>query len=122
MQSIVISSGERKANPQFLATLMKNGSKARSIDQKQSLSLSTAKSTKRDRVEIIAEILGLCLQGKNKTNVMYGANLNYAQLQIMLKHLTSTGLLEFSSRIYITTEKGLHFLELFIEMNEVMSN
>ena len=67
---------------------------------------------KRDRVEIIAEILALCLEPKTKTHVMYGTNLSWKMLQQYLAHMQSRDLLEIknNSTKYVTTKRGQDFV------------
>jgi len=74
--------------------------------------------SKRDRVEIIAEILGLCLEPRSKTRVMYGTNLSWKMLQNYLSHLQERGLLEAqnNSTKYLTTERGRDFVEKWKEL------
>jgi predicted transcriptional regulator len=77
---------------------------------------------KRDKIEIIAEILGLCSEPKTKTHVMYGTNLSWKMLQHYLSELQSRGLLEIhdeSSR-YITSQRGREFLEKWREIKELL--
>jgi predicted transcriptional regulator len=83
-------------------------------------SLSVTNRTKRGRLEIFAEILLFCDQRKAKTNIMYRTNLNYAQLQSHLKLLTSQGLLSMETEKYVTTEKGFHYIELFLELHDIL--
>ncbi|MFC1487847.1 winged helix-turn-helix domain-containing protein [Thermoproteota archaeon] len=73
---------------------------------------------KRDRVEIIAEILGLCLEPRSKTRVMYGTNLSWKMLQNYLSSLQERGLLEAqnNSTKYLTTKRGLDFVEKWKEL------
>ncbi len=87
----------------------------------QDNSLNGNRGAKRERLEIMAEILLYCNQQKGKTNIMYRTNLNYAQLQCYLKSLTSQGLLMSQANKYTTTEKGQRFLELFNQLNEILS-
>jgi predicted transcriptional regulator len=77
---------------------------------------------KRDRIEIIAEILGLCSKPKTKTHVMYGTNLSWKMLQHYLSELQSRGLLEVhdDSTRYITSHRGLEFLEKWREIKELL--
>ena len=75
---------------------------------------------KRERVEIIAEILCYCNQQKAKTEIMYKVNLNYAQLKRYLKCLTSQGLLVADMNKYATTRKGHRFLKLFVQLNKIL--
>jgi predicted transcriptional regulator len=77
--------------------------------------------SKRGRLEIMAEILYHCNQQKTKTNIMYKANLNYAQLKKHLKSLTSQGLLTTNKNRYATTQKGYSFLALFSQLNDILN-
>jgi len=69
---------------------------------------------RRDRLYIIAELLRIAKRGALKTQLMYGANLSFAQLNSYLSFLISTKLLktvqEGTRVIYKTTSKGLEFL------------
>lgn len=77
---------------------------------------------KRDRLEIIAAILDLCLKPRSKTRVMYGTNLSWKMLQQYLSHIESQGLLEFNNKStkYVTTSRGRSFLEKWKELQELM--
>ena len=77
--------------------------------------------SKRDRVEIMAEILGLCSKPKTKTRVMYGTNLSWKMLQHYLAHMQEHGLLEVQdeSTKYVTTERGRDFVEKWRELKEL---
>jgi predicted transcriptional regulator len=77
--------------------------------------------SKRGRLEIMAEILYHCNQQKTKTNIMYKANLNYAQLKKHLKSLTSQGLLTANKNKYATTQKGYRFLALFSQLKDILN-
>jgi len=81
-----------------------------------------AMSGKRDRVEIIADILGLCSEPKTKTHVMYGTNLSWKMLQHYLSELQSRKLLEkqSKSKTYVTTTRGLDFLKKWKELKELL--
>jgi len=69
---------------------------------------------RRDRVYIIAELLKIAKRGALKTQLMYGANLSFAQLSDYLSFLISIGLLrtlqEGNKVIYKTTSEGFEFL------------
>jgi predicted transcriptional regulator len=62
--------------------------------------------------EISAEIIRAAHEGGSKTNIMYGARLNYKQLRRYLDHLTAAGLLHSDVRrtFYASTDKGKTFL------------
>jgi predicted transcriptional regulator len=77
---------------------------------------------KRDRLEIIAAILDLCLKPRTKTRIMYGTNLSWKMLQQYLSQIQSQGLLEVNnnSTKYVTTNRGHDFLEKWKELQELM--
>jgi predicted transcriptional regulator len=80
------------------------------------------RGSKRGRLEIIAEILHYCNKQKTKTNIMYKVNLNYSQLKKHLKSLSSQGLLTTDKNEYVTTQKGQRFLELFVQLNNILTS
>ena len=88
--------------------------------RKQDKYLKSIAGLKRDRMDIIAEILLFCNHERAKTKIMYNLNLNYTQLQNHLSYLTCKGLLQREERMYVTTEKGYRFLELFAEMQNIL--
>lgn len=77
---------------------------------------------KRDRLEIMADILGLCLEPQTKTHVMYGTNLSWKMLHQYLSQLQSLDLLEAqgNSTKYVTTKRGREFVEKWRELNELL--
>jgi predicted transcriptional regulator len=81
-----------------------------------------AMGSKRDRIEIIADILGLCSEPKTKTHVMYGTNLSWKMLQHYLSELQSRKLLEKQSKSkrYVTTKRGLDFVKKWRELKELL--
>src|SRR4030067_1506832 len=80
-------------------------------------------SKRRDKLCIIAEILEIAKEGTLKTQIMYKANLSYAQLNDYLKFLLKSGLLQkFVSSgkdVYEVTEKGVDFLQRHCELTEL---
>lgn len=76
----------------------------------------------RNSLEIMAEILSLCKEPQTKTKVMYGTNLSWKMLQQYLSQLTSRGHLEVhhSAIKYLTTRKGLDFLEKWDELKKLL--
>ena len=75
---------------------------------------------KRQRIEIMAQILAFCMHAKRKTRIMYGNNLSHAQLKDYLTLLTSQHLITHNSETYVTTEKGRRFLEAFVQLKDVL--
>ncbi len=77
---------------------------------------------KRQRIEIMAQILSFCLHATRKTRIMYQNNLNHAQLEDYLSLLTSRNLLGHNSDMYLTTEKGHRFLKAFAKLKDVLED
>ncbi|WGM90202.1 MAG: hypothetical protein IAX21_02235 [Candidatus Bathyarchaeota archaeon] len=77
--------------------------------------------SKRDRVEIIAEILCLCSKAQSKTRIMYGTNLSWKMLQHYLAYMQEHGLLEIKneSTKYAATTKGREFVAKWNELKEL---
>ena len=79
---------------------------------------------RRDKLYIIAEILNISGNGTLKTQIMYRANLSFAQLNEYLKLLLKIRLLEKFVRngkdTYRATEKGADFLQRHREINELL--
>jgi predicted transcriptional regulator len=72
----------------------------------------------------MAEILEVALEGTLKTQVMYKANLSFAQLNEYLRLLLDLKLLEFAGpsekKVYKTTSKGAHYLESYKKIRELL--
>lgn len=80
------------------------------------------KGSRRGKLDIIAEVLAYCEQPKTKTSIMYNANLNYAQLKVHMDTLLAQGLLVKAGNKYVVTEKGFRFLELFLQLNDLLES
>ncbi|MGI0044242.1 MAG: winged helix-turn-helix domain-containing protein [Nitrososphaeraceae archaeon] len=74
----------------------------------------------RTKIEYIAEILIVALEGEQKTRVMYRVYTSYKQLKQILEELQRAELLMYNpySKTYHTTNKGRHFLELYRELSK----
>ena len=72
-------------------------------------------SKRRDRLVIMAEILGITKKGISKTHIMFRANLSFSQLSQYIEFLSKSALLKKVTSngkvVYQSTEKGLEFLE-----------
>jgi predicted transcriptional regulator len=74
---------------------------------------------RRDRHDIVAEILKTAVNGKIKTHIMYRAKLSYSQINTYLPLLIEKGFLENANvirgrqrvTVYRTTSKGRQFIE-----------
>jgi predicted transcriptional regulator len=79
---------------------------------------------RRDHLFIMAEILEVTIDGALKTQVMYRANLSFAQLNEYLKLMLDMKLLECvknSDRtFYKTTSKGMRYLQSYRELRGLL--
>lgn len=71
---------------------------------------------RRSRIDISAEILKVATKGANKTQIVYGTNLNFEVAKRYLEMLQGKGLIEQDGDIYLTTIKGKEFQELAKEL------
>ena len=75
---------------------------------------------RRDRLEIIADILKITRDGQSKTRILYGGNLSFLQLTEYLDFMIKKGLLEVKMdnkrRIYRTSNRGFKYLESYGEI------
>jgi len=83
-----------------------------------------ASRKRRNRLYIIAEILVIAKDGSLKTQIMYRANLSFAQLNEYLKFLLKMELLktntESGKTMYKTTPKGVKYLENYEEISNLL--
>ena len=79
---------------------------------------------RRDRLTIMAQILSIAREGTLKTQIMYRANLSFAQLNEYLSFLQEIRLLKVNSEdgrtTYKTTSKGIKYLENFSKIKELL--
>jgi len=74
---------------------------------------------RRDRHEIIGEILKIAVNGQIKTHIMYRAKLSYSQINEYLPQLVEKGFLDNTdvtkgkqrTTLYRTTPKGMQLIE-----------
>ena len=86
-----------------------------------------SQNKRRDRHDIVVEILKTAMDGKIKTHIMYKAKLSYDQLNKYLELLNRKGLLENYTirrrnndlRMYRTTQKGLQLIKDFETVKSV---
>ena len=83
-----------------------------------------AASKRRDKLGIMAEILEIAKNGALKTQIMYNANLSFAQLSEYLEYMLKISLIERlnaqGKEVYLTTEKGSDFLQRHCELTELL--
>lgn len=71
---------------------------------------------RRNNLDIYADILQVARYGVNKTRIVYQANLNFNIVKKYLSSLLDKGLLhETEGRRFITTERGVRFLDQYRE-------
>jgi predicted transcriptional regulator len=87
--------------------------------------ITDTKTKRRDKLSIIAEILQIAEEGTLKTQIMYKANLSFAQLNDYLKFLINANLLnrinDYGKDVYVLTEKGKDFLQRHSELVELIT-
>jgi predicted transcriptional regulator len=77
----------------------------------------------RNRTEIISNILNAANGGISKTKIMYKAFLSYAQIKEYLPILLENNLLSLGpDGQYRTTEKGIRFLKMNEEIQELIES
>ncbi len=79
---------------------------------------------RRDRMLIMAEILEVAIDGALKTQLMYRANLSFAQLSEYLKLMLDLQLLEKAGNngrtVYKTTSKGARYLQSYKNIQDLL--
>ena len=79
---------------------------------------------KRNRNEIVSEILNICSKGASKTRVVYQANLNFRTVDPYLQLLIKNDLIEVRPGrhvLYETTEKGLNLMKTINQVHNALS-
>jgi predicted transcriptional regulator len=88
-----------------------------SVERANPFDLKDQKPARRDRVQILLKMLQAAQSPIRKTHLMYGAGINFYQLEKHLSFLVSSGMIEEVQHEdtvgYRTTEKGRMFSELF---------
>ena len=77
----------------------------------------------RSRTEIVAVILQSARTGATKTKIMYKAFMSYTQVKEYLKFLQENNLIKYeaATQMYRATEKGLHFIQAYDEISDLIS-
>lgn len=79
---------------------------------------------RRDRLYIMAEVLEIARNGCLKTQIMYRANLSFAQLNDYLGFLLEVRLLKESNEngktVFRTTRKGFRFLQNYYKIRDLL--
>ena len=74
----------------------------------------------RGRLDIMAHILGLCTKPHLKTRIMYDVGITFSQFQSYAALLESQGLLNKDENRFVTTTKGLQFINAFNQLQGVL--
>jgi len=72
---------------------------------------------RRDRHDILVDILKSATGGMKRTNLMHKAKLSYSQLKLCMYVLSENGLLESNDGIVRTTTKGAQFVKVCESLN-----
>ena len=83
---------------------------------------------RRDRHDIVAEILKTAREGRIKTHIMYKAKLSYSQINSYLQLLVEKGFLENNTirrkrqivTVYRTTPKGVEYIDNLEAVNNLL--
>lgn len=88
------------------------------------MSVAETPHKRRDHLYIMAEILEVAMDGALKTQIMYRANLSFAQLNEYLKIMMDIKLLEVirnsEKTFYKTTQKGMRYLQSYREIRDLL--
>lgn len=87
------------------------------INNKLNGTLLTNGAKRRDRHDILVDILKTAKVGMKRTNLMHKAKLSHTQLKLYLYVLSENGLLESKNGIVKTTTKGTQFVKVFESLN-----
>jgi predicted transcriptional regulator len=75
----------------------------------------------RTKIDIIVQILNAATGGETRTRIMYKSYLSHAQAKGYLDILIKDSLIaSTSAHRYITTEKGLRFIEAYEHLGELL--
>jgi len=74
---------------------------------------------RRGKLEIMVDILTTAREGVRKTEMVYGANLNFNRAERYIPFLEERGLMGNSGAVYKTTEKGEEFLREYRRIKEL---
>jgi predicted transcriptional regulator len=97
-------------------------------DEGRAVTTIELNNKRRDRHDIVAEILKTAREGRIKTHIMYKAKLSYSQINSYLQLLVDKGFLENNTvmrkrqsiTLYKTTPKGVYFIENIDTVNQML--
>lgn len=78
-------------------------------------------TTRRNELDIMADLVRVATQGSTKTGLVYNANLNFKVVKKYIKRMFDSGLLEKRDGLYYSTQKGIDFLERYSSTMNIFS-
>ena len=74
---------------------------------------------RRNSLDICAELLKIARDGAKITQLVYKANLNFTIIKKYIERLNQNGFLVFKNGYYITTEKGVRFIDQYHDLADL---
>jgi predicted transcriptional regulator len=74
---------------------------------------------RRNSLDISADLLKIARDGAKKTQLVYRANLNFSIIKKYIERLRVNGFLVFKNGYYITTERGVRFIDQYHELADL---
>ncbi len=74
---------------------------------------------RRNNLDIYSDILNISAHGVKKTQIVYGANLNFNIAKKHIDALMERGFIEENAKFYFTTERGKHFMEDYRQLKSM---
>lgn len=84
-------------------------------------SLKNRFKERRNRLEIMEDILRATRNGARKTEIVHNANLNFTRVNNYISFLTGRELLDNTGPIYTITEKGEEFLQDYDKIKDLIT-
>jgi len=96
--------------------------------ERKVVSIIEFNNRRRDRHDIVAEILKTAREGRIKTHIMYKAKLSYSQINTYLRLLVEKGFLDNNTVrrkrqaivVYKTTPKGILYIDSIDAVNQLL--
>ena len=79
------------------------------------------KRLKRNQFEIFSAILQFAKENRKKTNIMHHCNLGTESGKEVIDLLVRNGLLAKRNDFYSTTEKGVEFVQKFLDLEKFLN-
>jgi predicted transcriptional regulator len=102
---------------------MEHRAPAEPVNEDSSLSKMRRRKSTRGQIEIIADILKVCMTSEGKTRIMYRANLSFRMLNVYLNLAIKHGLVEEVAnhrKLFRTTERGREYLTSYLRITQLI--